>query len=66
MIGQYSDETELSPTVPFAAHFLLATLNISFDGSYLMADNPPYVHFRRLKNAIGGYGFLHLDCDEAE
>lgn len=66
MIGQYSDETESSPTGPLAAHFLLTTLNISFDGSYLLGANLTDVQFRGVKNDIGGYGFLHLDCDEAE
>lgn len=65
-LSSFSDETESSPTGPLAAHFLLATLNISLDGSYLLAVNLPYVQFRGLKNVIGGYGFRHLDCDEAE
>lgn len=66
MAGQYSDETEWSPTGPLAAHFLLATLNITSDGSCLLAAHLPYVQFRGIKNVIGGYRFLHLDCDEAE
>lgn len=66
MVGQYSDETEWSPISPLAAHFLLATLNISFDESYLLAVHLSYLKFRGIKNIIGGYRFLHLDCDEAE